>query len=91
MTPDPHRLAVAHEEAVRALEARAKLAGVTDPDHFAREFIDALRHQGWRPLAPVTALPPRPNVVHLPDPAEIAVLRARLREARATTEAKEQP
>jgi hypothetical protein len=53
----PERLAVAVEEAVRALETRAKLARVTNPDEFAREFIDALRRQGWRPFAPVTALP----------------------------------
>lgn len=78
----PERLAVAHEEAVRALTVRAQLAGVTDPDHFAREFIDALHGQGWRPFAPVTALPSRPANPVPPPTALLDQTRAVLRAAR---------
>lgn len=72
MTSDPHRLAVAFEEAVKALQTRAKLAGVTDPETFAREFVEAMRHQGWRPFAPVTALPPKPPFGTPPTPTFLA-------------------
>lgn len=80
---DPHRLAAAIEEAKSALAARARTAGVADPEGFAHEFVMALRHQGWRPFAPSTALPPVGRWV--PAPHElIEQTRAHLRANRPT-------
>lgn len=81
---DPHRLAAAIEEAKSALTARARTAGVADPEGFAHEFVMALRHQGWGPWAPVTRLPATP-ARWVPAPHDlIEQTRAHLRANRPT-------
>jgi hypothetical protein len=88
---DPHRLAVEVEAAVTALMHRAKLAGIPNAEDWAREYVDALRHRGWRPWAVPTVLPrdhTRPA-----DPARVADLaadaRAVIRATRQTQPAEE--
>ena len=88
---DPHRLAVAVEEAVTALTHRAKLAGIPNADDWAREYVDALRHRGWRPWAVPTVLPrdhTRPA-----DPSRVTAMadevRSVIRQKRASAETEE--
>lgn len=69
MTDDPHRLAAAIQDAKDALTARARAACVADPEGFAAEYVDAMRHQGWRPFGPSTTPPPPGRWV--PPPREL--------------------
>ena len=70
------RLAVAYEEAVHALAHRAQLAGVAEPEGFARAFMAALHGRGWRAYAPVTALPKPPvEAAPIPEGFKEGVLR----------------
>jgi hypothetical protein len=83
---------VAIEEAVSFLSKRLQLLGALDPDAAARDFIDWQRRQGWRPFAPITALPPRDHT-RPADPARVADLasdvRAVIRATRQTQPAEE--
>lgn len=88
---DSERLAVAYHEAVRALAARAKLAGITDPEPWAREFIDALRRQGWRPFMPRTNLPATPRNPAEPPHEQLAEVRALLRASRPSQPETQEP
>lgn len=83
-TPDRHVAKVG--EAESALTFRLQDWGVKDAEDKAKSFIGDLLRQGWRPWAPVVALPRRPDTVALPPSDLLAQTRAQLRAARPTTE-----
>lgn len=85
------RLAVAYEDAVKALTARAQAAGVADPESFAREFVTALHGNGWRPYAPVTALPRATGRPAEPPHEQLAEVRALLRASRPSQPETQEP
>lgn len=89
-TPDRHVAKVG--EAESALTFRLQDWGVVGADEKAKAFIGALLREGWRPWAPVVALPKRPDTVALPPTDLIAETRAVLHAAATRhTEPEEQP
>jgi len=84
------RVAVAVEDAVRALATRARLAGVPEPEAWAREYVLALRRQGWGPFHPPTA-PPPPGRAAEPPHEQLAEVRALLRASRTTNPETQEP
>jgi hypothetical protein len=77
VTPDRHAERVT--QATNALAARLR-GHIENPDVFAAEFIAALQQQGWKPWAPVTALP-TPGRPAEPPKALLSEVRQQLREA----------
>lgn len=88
-SPDRHVVKVG--EAESALAFRLQDWGVTGAEEKARAFIGSLLRQGWRPWAPVVALPRRAGDVALPPHELLEQTRAQLRAARPHTDTEEAP
>ena len=78
----PERYVVKVSEAEQALTFRLQSWGVKDAEDKAAEFIAVLIRHGWKPWAPVTALPRPPRTATAPPHELLEGVRTQLRAAR---------